>query len=464
MKRFGGVNIMHRTSCWLVALATTLAFLFGFWVQCLHAGVHVDLPLELEGELKGAPYRIMVPENWNGTLLVYARGTGQSFTIDGKVGLSPLVNVVGVDPGVSNELAEEVQSKLLSQGYALAASAYSDPGFWVVQEGISDTLALTLFFRHRVGKPDRTIIWSRSQGTLVALKSVEKFQGIYDGVIAGCAVGAGAPRTWDSAVDFALAYDVAFKDVGGWLDSWGSVGDVCDYIEFETDVAPVLLWNLSDPGHPENFGRFEFMRLVNKLPRLGFYPWDDDAGFQGFCWLFADMYFATEVRADLEQSAGGPVGQNIDHSYSLTDGDKAYLLNSLGVDAESLLDEMNARTNIEASKRARIYLRRFADFSGKISCPVLTMHTTGDGLVIPSHESAYRKTVEEVGRSDKLVQVFVDAVGHCTFTPAQWLAAVAAIEYWLDTGEAPNDDFFPEDNGFNNEFTPQPWPQPPELQ
>lgn len=91
------------------------------------------------------------------------------------------------------------------------------------------------------------------------------------------------------------------------------------------------------------------------------------------------------------------------------------------------------------------------------------MHTTGDGLVIPSHESAYRKTVEEAGRSDKLVQVFVDAVGHCTFTPAQWLAAVAAIEYWLDTGEAPNDAFFSEDIGFNNGFTPQPWPQP-ELQ
>jgi hypothetical protein len=447
----------------LVALATTLALLFGFWVQGLHAGAHVDLPLELEGELKGAPYRIMVPENWNGTLLVYARGTGQSFTIDGKVGLSPLVNVVGVDPEVSNQSAQVLEGKLLEQGYALAASAYSDPGLWVVQEGISDTLALTLFFRHRVGKPDLTIIWSRSQGTLVALKSIEKFQGIYDGVIAGCAVGAGAPRTWDSAVDFALAYDVAFKDVGGWLGSWGSVGDVRDDIVFETDVAPVLVGNLSNP---ENFGRFEFIRLVNKVPRLGFYPWDDDAGFQDFCWLFADMYFATEVRADLEQRAGGSVGQNIDHSYSLTDGDKAYLY-SLGVDAESLeslLDEINARTNIEASKCARIYLRRFADFSGKISRPVLTMHTTGDGLVIPSHESAYRKTVEEAGMSDKLVQVFVDAVGHCTFTPAQWLAAVSAIEHWLDMGEAPNNAFFPEDIGFNNGFTPQPWPQPPELQ
>ena len=31
-------------------------------------------PLDLSGEINGAPYRIIVPENWNGTLLVFARG------------------------------------------------------------------------------------------------------------------------------------------------------------------------------------------------------------------------------------------------------------------------------------------------------------------------------------------------------------------------------------------------------
>ena len=31
-------------------------------------------PLDVSGELHGAPYRIRVPENWNGTLLVFAHG------------------------------------------------------------------------------------------------------------------------------------------------------------------------------------------------------------------------------------------------------------------------------------------------------------------------------------------------------------------------------------------------------
>ena len=33
-----------------------------------------DGPVELTGELHGAPYEIRVPAAWNGTLLVYAHG------------------------------------------------------------------------------------------------------------------------------------------------------------------------------------------------------------------------------------------------------------------------------------------------------------------------------------------------------------------------------------------------------
>ena len=40
---------------------------------------HVPLPADLQGELNGVPYRIRVPENWNGTLLVYAYGYAEAF-------------------------------------------------------------------------------------------------------------------------------------------------------------------------------------------------------------------------------------------------------------------------------------------------------------------------------------------------------------------------------------------------
>src|SRR3546814_14516123 len=63
--------------------------------------------------------------------------------------------------------------------------------------------------------------------------------------------------------------------------------------------------------------------------------------------VFQDFFFATEAGAELERRAGGPVVQNLTHTYTLTPTETAYLM-SLGVNAGPLLDAMNARRNISA--------------------------------------------------------------------------------------------------------------------
>jgi hypothetical protein len=62
------------------------------------------------------------------------------------------------------------------------------------------------------------------------------------------------------------------------------------------------------------------------------------------------------------------------------------------------------------------------------------MHTTGDGLVVPENEQAYRSVVDRAGNADLLRQVFVHRAGHCTFTPAETIAAVQTLENRLSTG------------------------------
>jgi hypothetical protein len=91
------------------------------------------------------------------------------------------------------------------------------------------------------------------------------------------------------------------------------------------DVLPDLAAKLASP---QNFPRFEFIRLVTGLPIEGFYPFPVPPGHPGypqFNWLFAGLQFATEVRADVERKAGGAVGQNLDHAYALTDAQGSYL-------------------------------------------------------------------------------------------------------------------------------------------
>ena len=63
------------------------------------------------------------------------------------------------------------------------------------------------------------------------------------------------------------------------------------------------------------------------------------------------------------------------------------------------------------------------------------MHTTGDGLVVPENEQAYRSVVDQAGHGDLLRQVFVDRAGHCAFTPAETITAVQTLENRMSTGQ-----------------------------
>lgn len=211
-------------------------------------------PLDLSGELHGAPYRIRVPAVWNGTLLVFAHGYRDKADHPGEV------DNRNADVAPSAAL----EPVLLAQGYALAGSAYRDNG-WEVEGGIQDTKDVTVLFRALVGQPDRTILWSVSMGSIVGLESVERFGGVYDGALCMCAPGAGSTRVWDSGLGLYLAYDVVF----GTPAAWGTVAEVRNDIDFESEVFPKVL---SEVSVAANFPKFEFIRLVGGNPGRGITP------------------------------------------------------------------------------------------------------------------------------------------------------------------------------------------------
>ena len=316
------------------------------------------------------------------------------------------------------------------------------------KEAVQDSLALTSYFRGRVGDPARVILWGTSNGGGVALKMIEDYQRAFDGAIAASAAAAGQPRRLDRALDWGLAYAVAF----GWpADKWGPLEHLRKGIDVQRDVAPVVQMPTADGS---NRGGWEFIRLVMGLPTEAFWgtcPVQRATGWQ------MNLFAATVRRAEVENWAAGPIAQNLDHRYTLKPEEKTYLA-GLGINADDLLAKMNARTNIMAAPWARDYIERFGALRGVLRRPALTLHTTMDGLAEVAHESAYRAQVEWWGGLDRLVQVYVKGVGHCAFTSAQFLATLEAMERWLDTGTRPDASFFPEDKGFDNKFVPPPWP------
>jgi hypothetical protein len=399
-------------------------------------------PIDVTGEIHGAPYRIIVPAAWNGTLLVYAHGYRDKADHPGEV---------------DNRTAEVAPSPLLippllAQGYALAGSAFKDNG-WSIEDAIKDTKDLAVFFRDNIGNPDRTILWDISFGAFVGFKSMEQFGGIYDGALCTCGEGAGATRLWDSALVPYLAYDVVF----GVPAAWGTVGEVRNNIDFETEVQPKLVAEVSNIA---NFPKFEFIRLVAGIPGQGIPTPPPPAFFPG--WVFQDFFFLTEAKAELQRRAGGPFTQNLNQNYSLTNTEKAYLV-SLGIPLaiiDSWLGQMNARRNIDALPAARNYVRNNTDYNGKIKNPVLTIHTVIDGLVVVANTSAYAELIASTGRQDLLFQTYTNGNGHCNFTGPQILTAVNAIDGWVRTGVRPTAASFPAALGFVPGFVPPPFPQP----
>jgi pimeloyl-ACP methyl ester carboxylesterase len=399
-------------------------------------------PIDESGNIEGAPYRIVVPANWNRTLLVYAHGYRDRADHPGEV------DNRAADIAPSPELA----TVLLSQGYALAGSAYRENG-WAVEEGIRDLKNLTMYFRRNVAKPRANILWAFSMGTVITFKSMEKFDDLYDGALCACGVGAGATQLWDSAGDLALAY----KTVFGMPATWGTVADVRDDIDFETEVQPKLFGEVNSPA---NFPKFEFLRLVTGTPGRGLNPPAPPAFYPG--WIFTDMFFATEARSELERRAGGAITQNLDRDYNLTVGEKAYL-GALGVPAAAIdgwLAAMNGQRNISAPNSSRRYVRKNANYSGEIENPVLTIHTQFDPLVTVSQEFEYAQTVMRAGNSRRLFQTYTNGNGHCNFTGPQLITAVNAINGWVRNRTKPTAATFPAAIGFLPDFVPPPMNQP----
>src|SRR5258708_33527113 len=120
----------------------------------------------LTGNIDGVEYKIEVPQNWNGTLLLYSHG--------------------GILPGAPNpavDAAAGTSAWLIGHGYALAGSAFSTVGWQAGVAAQHDNIALLDYFASAVGKPKRTIAWGGSLGGLISALMVQKYPDRFDGAL-----------------------------------------------------------------------------------------------------------------------------------------------------------------------------------------------------------------------------------------------------------------------------------------
>ena len=66
--------------------------------------------------------------------------------------------------------------------------------------------------------------------------------------------------------------------------------------------------------------------------------------------------------------------------------------------------------------------------------PLLSYHTVGDGMTSPVLQGGYARSVMRNEGSTEFRAVWVNAWGHCTFSKAEHIAALDALEQRLRSG------------------------------
>jgi pimeloyl-ACP methyl ester carboxylesterase len=385
-------------------------------------------PPPITGSLPdGATYLIEVPPHWNGTLFLYSHGY--------------------VVPGTANP-AQDVGDPLtrffmLSNGFALAGSSYAHTG-WAIQEALLDQVAVLDIFAETVGTPKRTIAWGHSLGGMITAGLIQRYPERFDGALPMCGVLSGGVATWNTALDGAFAFKqliapgsglqlVDIADPSGNLTlAERALGIAQTTPQGRARIA--LAGALGDlpgwfnPGSPEPAATDFISQEANQ------FLWDSQV----------DFPFGFAFRAELEFRAQGNPSSNVGVDYrkqfahSVDAAEVRALYEAAGLDLEADLRTLNETVRISADPHAREYLEQNIVYDGDIRVPVLTLHTTGDGLVVVENESAYRDVVREDGNQALLRRTFVSRAGHCTFTPAETIAAALNLLERLDTGKWPD--------------------------
>lgn len=326
------------------------------------------------GEINGAPFRIDVPANWNGSLVLYCHGYGGPTKYDDKQPLAA------------------TQKVFTDMGYALAQSAYSARG-WAVKEALGDTEALRQYFVRKYGKAKHTFVTGHSMGGITTLGVIETFPAQFDAAMPICGplepslIGL-KKRVFDSLVIFDYYYPGVI----------GSPVKISDTLTAESLKAAID----ADPKKREAVRRW--MELATE-PEV--------AGVVGF--------FAA-IQKELMVHAGGNPFTNEDTIYFGTDDNVAV---NRGV------------KRYAADPAAEEYMRHYYAPSGRLVRPTLALHTVYDQLVPSWASNAYDDMVQQQGSANFYVKRFVVRPGHCAVNGDETKHAFEDLVKWMETGKKP---------------------------
>ncbi|TPQ23955.1 alpha/beta hydrolase family protein [Streptomyces sporangiiformans] len=381
----------------------------------------------IEGHLpSGATYMMDMPATWNGTVLLFSHG----YTPAGS-------------PNPAQDAPDDAtKALLLEKGYALIGSSYATTG-WAVTDAVPDQLATLDVFTDRFGPARRTIAWGRSYGGLVTTAIAERNADRIDGSLSLCGLVHGGVANWNNTLDPVFALKTLLAP-----DSDVPLTGLPD--QAAATSAANALTAVVDSAQSSAAGRarIALAAALHNIPvwnqpaqtRPAETDWDAQQANQYEAVKGLLKIAAFNRRQEAEVRAGGNMSWNTGVDYAALLGQSSVrkevteLYKKAGLSLRADLATLNRAPRIDADPHAVDWMSRTSSFTGRLAKPQLSVHTIGDALVPVQTESALRRAVTAAGSAPLLRQAYVDNAGHCTFSPAEQLAALHTLEDRLTTG------------------------------
>jgi pimeloyl-ACP methyl ester carboxylesterase len=384
---------------------------------------------EYTGELPdGTDWRAVVPDDWNGTMLLYSHGYQPSFA--------------GPRAPATVAPNPETEQLLLEQGYALVGSTYEATG-WAVPTAPGDQLESLDAAIAQIGEqPDHVLAYGTSMGGLVTGRLAESAGDVIAGAMPTCGLMEGGVDLNNYQLDGSHAIDeLLAPDQDIQIESYANLGAA-----FATAGA---LAGAVDAGQATAEGRARVALAAALFHLPGTETRDANAWQQSMYTLLKQtLGFVTPGRFDIETATGGNATWNVGVDYARLfqqseDRQKvAELYRAAGLDLKADLARLTQTADIAPDAGSVQELDSTSGLTGDLQMPVLTMHTTVDILAPVQVEQEYAEDVRSQGDAGLLRQTFVDRDGHCAFTAAEIAAGISVLEdrvvsgHWSGAGSS----------------------------
>jgi len=379
----------------------------------------------------GAHWIADVPANWNGTLVLYSHGFG------------PLVAADAPDP--------TTKQALLNMGYALAGSSYDPTGsWWALGSALRDQFATLATVEHTVlpSRPTHVFAFGTSMGGLISALEDQNSDGRLDGALTTCGIVAGALNLNQYQLDgeYALAQLLA---PGQRIQLTGFTVGPPTFSDSITAAAKLVALANAAQKTPQGRARLALaMAFLNvspwggsSIPSIYDFPGQEQGQFDDyFTGTPNAITFIVTAREQLEAAAGGESAGTVGVDFSTLLHRSPYypevraLYNEAGLSLGADLRALQQNATLRGNPAAYRWLVRTSVPDGRLQVPELDLHTISDQLVPVQQEAYYHDTVSRAGDGALLRQAFVQAQGHCNFTPADLIAGLQALQHRVTTG------------------------------